>query len=76
MQTAATEVPLFVVGRVFAGLGVGVISCVIPMYQSECAPKWIRGAVVSLYQWAIPTGLLLAAVINNATQHRDNHSPP
>ena len=35
MQTAATEIPLFVVGRVFAGLGVGLISCLVPMYQSE-----------------------------------------
>jgi len=74
MQTAATEIPLFVVGRVFAGLGVGLVSCLIPMYQSECSPKWIRGAVVSAYQWAITIGLLIAAVVNNATQHRDDHS--
>jgi len=53
MQTAAVQVPLFVVGRVFAGLGVGMVSCLIPMYQAECSPKWIRGAVVSCYQWAI-----------------------
>lgn len=25
----------FVVGRVIAGLGVGIISCLVPMYQSE-----------------------------------------
>ncbi|GLB43411.1 putative major facilitator superfamily, sugar transporter (TC 2.A.1.1) family protein [Lyophyllum shimeji] len=74
MQTAATEIPLFVVGRVFAGLGVGLVSCLIPMYQSECSPKWIRGAVVSTYQWAITIGLLIAAVVNNATQNRDDHS--
>ncbi|THH19244.1 hypothetical protein EW146_g1899, partial [Bondarzewia mesenterica] len=74
MQTASTAMPLFVVGRVFAGLGVGLVSTLIPMYQSECSPKWIRGAVVSAYQWAITIGLLLASVINNATQVRDNHS--
>ncbi|KAJ8495810.1 hypothetical protein ONZ45_g4611 [Pleurotus djamor] len=74
MQTAAVAVPLFVVGRVFAGLGVGLVSCLVPMYQSECSPKWIRGAVVSMYQWAITIGLLLAAVVNNATQYRDDHS--
>ena len=38
------------------------------------SPKWIRGAVVSLYQWAITFGLLLAAIVNNATQSRDDHS--
>ncbi|KAE9398530.1 MFS monosaccharide transporter [Gymnopus androsaceus JB14] len=74
MQTASTAIPLFATGRVFAGLGVGITSTVVPMYQSECAPKWIRGAVVALYQWAITIGLLLAAVVNNATKDRPNHS--
>lgn len=73
LQTAATAIPLFVVGRIFAGLGVGLVSTLVPMYQSECAPKWIRGAVVSCYQWAITIGLLLAAIINNATQNIDDH---
>jgi sugar porter (SP) family MFS transporter len=74
MQTAATAIPLFVVGRVFAGLGVGLVSCLVPMYQSECSPKWIRGAVVSCYQWAITIGLLLAAIVNNGTKDRPDHS--
>lgn len=25
----------------------------VPMYQSECAPKSIRGAIVGAYQWMI-----------------------
>ncbi|KAJ7574408.1 MFS monosaccharide transporter [Mycena floridula] len=74
MQTAATKLPLFVVGRVFAGLGVGLVSCIVPMYQSECSPKWIRGAVVASYQWCITIGLLLAAIVNNSTQNRPDHS--
>ena len=48
MQTAATALPLFVVGRVFAGLGVGMVSMLIPMYQSECSPKWIRSVSLHL----------------------------
>jgi len=74
MQAAALAIPLFVVGRVFAGLGVGMVSMLIPMYQSECSPKWIRGAVVSGYQWAITIGLLIAAVINNATKDKASHA--
>ena len=42
MQVAAEALPLFVAGRVFAGWGVGMVSMLIPMYQSECSPKWIR----------------------------------
>ncbi|KAI1146217.1 high-affinity glucose transporter RGT2 [Nemania diffusa] len=72
LQTAATAIPLFLAGRFFAGLGVGLISAQIPLYQSETAPKWIRGAIVGAYQFAITIGLLLAAIVNNATQHRND----
>jgi SP family sugar:H+ symporter-like MFS transporter len=74
LQTAATAIPLFVVGRVWAGVGVGLVSTLVPMYQSECSPKWIRGAVVGLYQWGITIGLLLSSVVNNATKNRPDHS--
>lgn len=72
LQTAATDIKVLVAGRVFAGLGVGLISATIPLYQSECVPKWIRGALVSLYQMAITIGLLLANIINNATHKRND----
>lgn len=64
----------FIVGRVIAGLGVGLVSCLVPMYQSECAPKAIRGLIVGLYQLAITIGALLAAIFLNATQHKDSHA--
>ncbi|KAH6712694.1 high-affinity glucose transporter [Leptodontidium sp. 2 PMI_412] len=72
LQTAATESPMFIAGRFFAGLGVGLISAMIPLYQSETAPKWIRGVIVGSYQLAITIGLLLASIVNNATQHRND----
>lgn len=34
------------VGRLVAGLGVGALSSVVPMYQSESAPRHVRGAMV------------------------------
>ncbi|KAI8978165.1 AmMst-1 [Trametes punicea] len=74
LQTGAPNVATFVVGRFFAGLGVGLISTLVPIYQSECAPKSIRGALVSCYQWAIGIGQLLAAIVSNATKDRPNHS--
>ncbi|PNP41514.1 hypothetical protein TGAMA5MH_06615 [Trichoderma gamsii] len=72
LQTAATSVPLFLAGRFFAGFGVGLISALIPLYQSETAPKWIRGAIVGAYQLAITIGLLLANIVNNATHNRQD----
>jgi SP family sugar:H+ symporter-like MFS transporter len=72
MQTAATAQPLFIAGRFFAGYGVGLISALIPMYQSETAPKWIRGTIVGAYQLAITIGLFLAAIVNNSTKDRND----
>ncbi|USW54097.1 Putative major facilitator, sugar transporter, major facilitator superfamily [Septoria linicola] len=72
LQTAATDIPLFVAGRFFAGYGVGMISALIPLYQSETAPKWIRGSIVGAYQLAITIGLLLAAIVDNATKDRND----
>jgi MFS transporter, SP family, sugar:H+ symporter len=72
LQTAATALPLFLAGRFFAGLGVGLLSAIIPLYQSETAPKWIRGAIVGAYQLAITIGLLLAAIVDWATQNRQD----
>ncbi|CAM1501160.1 Fc.00g103220.m01.CDS01 [Cosmosporella sp. VM-42] len=72
LQVAATGISLFLAGRFFAGFGVGLISAMIPLYQSETAPKWIRGAIVGAYQWAITIGLLLAAVVNNSSARRND----
>lgn len=44
----------------------------VPLYQSETAPKWIRGVIVGSYQLAITIGLLLAAIVNNATSKRND----
>ena len=72
LQTIATAIPMFVAGRFFAGLGVGLLSATIPLYQSETAPKWIRGAIVGCYQWAITIGLFLAAIVLNSTRNRND----
>ena len=57
--------------RFFAGVGVGTVSVLVPLYQSEMAPKWVRGTLVCAYQLAITTGLLLAAVVNIITHTID-----
>ncbi|KAI0812929.1 general substrate transporter [Xylaria sp. FL0064] len=59
IQCAAQSVGMLCAGRVIAGLCVGIASSVVPVYQSEIAPKEIRGRVVSLQQWAITWGILI-----------------
>ncbi|TGJ81288.1 hypothetical protein E0Z10_g7475 [Xylaria hypoxylon] len=71
-QVASAGLPLLVVGRVVAGLGVGGVSAILILYMSEIAPRKVRGAIVSGYQFCITVGLLLASAIDYATQNRDD----
>ncbi|KAK0377004.1 high-affinity glucose transporter [Colletotrichum limetticola] len=59
LQCASVNVGMLCVGRVIAGMCVGIASSIVPVYQSEIAPKEIRGRVVSLQQWAITWGILI-----------------
>ncbi|KAL7926302.1 general substrate transporter [Trichoderma austrokoningii] len=66
-QVCAEALPALLVGRGLAGLGVGAVSVLVPLYQSEMAPKWIRGTLVCAYQLSITIGLLCASIINILT---------
>ncbi|KAF2087084.1 general substrate transporter [Saccharata proteae CBS 121410] len=70
LQVASTAVGLLVAGRLVAGIGVGFVSAVIILYMSEIAPKGIRGALVSGYQFAVTIGLLLASCVDQGTHNR------
>ncbi|CAM1511827.1 Fc.00g093400.m01.CDS01 [Cosmosporella sp. VM-42] len=51
-------------GRFVAGLGVGNLSVGVPMFQSECSPREIRGGVVASYQLMITFGILISNIVN------------
>lgn len=69
VQMAATHISGFCSGRFIAGLGVGCLSAVSIIYMSEVAPRKVRGAIVSLYQFAITIGLMLASCVGYATRN-------
>ncbi|KAK1635948.1 glucose transporter rco-3 [Colletotrichum phormii] len=71
-QVCAHDIPMLLVGRFFAGVGVGSISVLVPVYQSEMAPKWIRGTLVCAYQLSITIGLLSASFVNILTEKLDS----
>lgn len=60
-----------VVGRTITGLGVGGCSLLVPMYQGECAPRHVRGAMISCYQLFVTLGIFLAYCINLGTNTMD-----
>jgi MFS family permease len=61
---------MLVTGRLIAGVGIGFVSAIIILYLSEIAPKAVRGAIVSGYQFAITLGLFLAACVDQGTHAR------
>lgn len=50
--------------RIIGGVGIGIVSIVSPVYISEISPQKIRGTMVSLYQFAITLGFVLAYLVN------------
>jgi sugar porter (SP) family MFS transporter len=62
----ATSAGLLILFRFVLGLAVGAASLIVPLYLAEVAPTEIRGAVASLNQLMIVTGILIAYIANSA----------
>ncbi|KAK7295777.1 hypothetical protein RJT34_18689 [Clitoria ternatea] len=56
----AQNVQTLIMGRLLAGLGIGVTSAIVPLYISEISPTEIRGALGSVNQLFICIGILAA----------------
>jgi len=72
--TSTTVWAQFAMGRFVSGLGIGAMSSLVPMWQSETIPKSIRGAVVASYQLAITMGIWTAYMINWGTHETYDNS--
>lgn len=48
LQTFSTSMPLMMLGRIIAGLGVGALSTIVPVYQSEISPPHNRGRLACI----------------------------
>ncbi|KAL2423773.1 MFS-type transporter criB [Exophiala dermatitidis] len=47
-QTFANGMPMMMVGRLIAGFGVGALSTIVPVYQSEISPPHNRGKLACI----------------------------
>ncbi|KAG1889677.1 general substrate transporter [Suillus fuscotomentosus] len=64
IQTGTTySLVQLVIGRYIAGLGVGSLSAIVPLYNGETAPKAIRGTILVIYQVQIISGIFLSYVL-------------
>ncbi|KAG8832377.1 hypothetical protein FRC17_001424 [Serendipita sp. 399] len=57
LQCAAVNRGMLVVGRIIAGMAVGIASATVPLYQGEITAARIRGRMISLQQWSITWGM-------------------
>lgn len=48
LQTLANGMPMMMIGRIIAGLGVGALSTIVPVYQSEISPPHNRGKLACI----------------------------
>ncbi|KAG6335954.1 hypothetical protein ID866_3130 [Astraeus odoratus] len=69
LQTGATAEKHLFIGRAIAGLSVGALTHVVPMYLAEISSANIRGALVALQQLSITLGILVSYWIAYGTSH-------
>jgi MFS family permease len=64
------SLPVFYLGRVICGLGIGGSATVIPIYLSEMSPKDIRARLGSCYQFTFTIGILVSYWVDYGIQFR------
>ncbi|KAJ6008002.1 hypothetical protein N7540_011978 [Penicillium herquei] len=67
LQTSAQNLAYLYCGRTIAGLGVGVLVMIIPLYQAEIAHPAIRGRLTGLQQLFIGFGATIAVFTAHGT---------
>lgn len=69
IQAGAVNIAMLFLGRAIAGLAVGALTMVIPLYISEVSLPEIRGALVGLQQLSITIGILASFWIDYGTHY-------
>jgi sugar porter (SP) family MFS transporter len=67
LQTGANTINYLYAGRCLAGVGVGFLTMIVPLYQAELCHPDIRGLVTGLQQFMLGVGALAAAWISWGT---------
>jgi MFS transporter, SP family, galactose:H+ symporter len=55
----SVALPMLLAARLLLGLSIGVMVVVVPVYVAESAPAAVRGALLTTYQLAIVSGLIV-----------------
>ncbi|ORZ25174.1 general substrate transporter [Absidia repens] len=66
-QIGGDNMALILCGRAITGYSVGIYSMLVPLYQSELAPKHLRGRLITIHQFAITVGIFTSSWISYGT---------
>ncbi|KAJ5663489.1 hypothetical protein N7507_004220 [Penicillium longicatenatum] len=69
IQACAKNADYILGGRFVTGIGVGILSMIVPLYNAELAPPELRGSLVSLQQLAICFGIMISYWIGYGTNY-------
>ena len=72
LSAAAWSPATLIAARLILGLAIGVATFTAPLYLAEVAPEQTRGAMISLYQLMITTGILVAFLSDTAFSYSGN----
>ncbi|KAH6698456.1 general substrate transporter [Leptodontidium sp. MPI-SDFR-AT-0119] len=60
LQAGSINIPMLIIGRFIAGVAVGILTSVIPMFAAELSLPKHRGILSGLLQWMLSWGFLVA----------------
>eukprot|EP00871_Galdieria_phlegrea_P001555 jgi/Galph1/23/GphlegSOOS_G4880.1 len=63
-EALAPSWPMLLIGRFIVGIAMGMLSCTVPVFLAETTPAYIRGALTSLYQQSVATGIFIGYVVD------------
>ena len=72
LQTFANGMPMMLLGRIIAGLGVGALSTIVPVYQSEISPPHNRGRLACIEFTGNITGYAASVWVDYACSYIQN----
>lgn len=64
------QLPLFYVGRIIAGFGIGSATTLVPVYIAEISPIHLRGSLGSSIQWMFTWGVFTSYWVDYAVKQR------
>ncbi|KAJ5119901.1 hypothetical protein N7448_010570 [Penicillium atrosanguineum] len=69
IQCGAVDIPMLFAGRAIAGLAIGMLTMVVPLYISEVSIPEIRGGLVVTQQLSVTIGILVSYWIDYGTNY-------